>query len=410
MVVDLRSLLPGDRLPAQSLTVELHPLGVTNSWSAGSPARFEITDFSTPVSAKVRGQYWYDRVSVGVKAGGRARVDLTLLPSAAIRSIQQRRPVEEAPAILYAVPKTVNAQNAVVGQNAVEGRNQTAWGFVWARADSIQKLLRIPEGDAERLAALRREWAQHSDLEKEGRRLAIVLFDKTMNTKDLRSIASTLRQVIDETDAGKNPKPTLSFSPLESSTLRIESTRLATLRPSDRFGIIGHLTEADGAPRKPAAPKGDRKKIWGNDDGMLAQIGTLSSPPGVFDASSHRSYRAMKRDGMVSGRLPKITTGRVLVEGKLPREIVQRIVRQRHAQLRRCYATGLKDKATLKGRIAIRFTIDAAGTIVKPSLEASTLADKNVETCIVRTFASMKFPDPEKGNVSVSYELLLEAG
>lgn len=96
-----------------------------------------------------------------------------------------------------------------------------------------------------------------------------------------------------------------------------------------------------------------------------------------------------------------------VVAGRLPPEIVARVVRQNAGRIRVCYGEGLKRDPRLAGTVRVRFVIDRSGSVVTAQDAASTLPDREVVACIARAFGSLAFPQPEGGIVVVTYPMTL---
>ncbi|MCU0680775.1 MAG: AgmX/PglI C-terminal domain-containing protein [Polyangiaceae bacterium] len=110
-------------------------------------------------------------------------------------------------------------------------------------------------------------------------------------------------------------------------------------------------------------------------------------------------------------RPPKITpVGATVLGGRLAPETVQRIVRQNFGRFRNCYENGLKLNPSLTGRVAVRFVISRDGSVASVSNGGSDLPDAGVVSCVVRSFGSLSFPEPEGGVVTVVYPLTLTPG
>jgi hypothetical protein len=100
-----------------------------------------------------------------------------------------------------------------------------------------------------------------------------------------------------------------------------------------------------------------------------------------------------------------------MFSGRLPQEVVQRIVRQNFGRFRLCYEGGLRGNPGLTGRVAVAFVIDRTGAVAVAAADRSTeMADENVVSCVVRGFQNLSFPAPENGTVRVVYPLLLAPG
>jgi hypothetical protein len=104
----------------------------------------------------------------------------------------------------------------------------------------------------------------------------------------------------------------------------------------------------------------------------------------------------------------RVREGAVQVGGRLPPEVVRRVVRQSLPRLRACYEKGIARDATLKGTVPIAFTIGPDGAIGNVRAEGGTLVDKDLRACLVGVFGGLSFPEPEGGSVLVSYPLELE--
>ena len=213
-------------------------------------------------------------------------------------------------------------------------------------------------------------------------------------------------------------------------------------RDAAEFGMIGLLsTGAD--PDAPTAP-------WGRDDSadpLGASGGLIGAGVGdSFGAGGLGLIRAgegagVRRDelgiglgslghgaagtatgqgfGSSSGRLgaartsaPQLKMGAASVTGRLPPEVIQRIVRQRQnfGRFRLCYENGLRNDPTLRGRIAVKFVIAKDGSVSTVSNNGSDLPDPAVVSCVVRAFTNLAFPSPEGGVVVVVYPIRFDPG
>ena len=102
-----------------------------------------------------------------------------------------------------------------------------------------------------------------------------------------------------------------------------------------------------------------------------------------------------------------VRAGTSSVSGRLPPEVIQRIVRQNFGRFRLCYENGLRTDPKLAGRVTVKFVIDRSGAVEKVSDGGSTLSDQAVISCIVRAFGNLSFPQPEGGIVTVVYPIEL---
>lgn len=155
-----------------------------------------------------------------------------------------------------------------------------------------------------------------------------------------------------------------------------------------RIGTIGHI---DGLP--------------GPGTGG---VGTLRlGSGGISSWSSWDGVRMRMRSRSGYGfRGVHCRCGETSVEGRLPPETVQRIVRQSFGRFRACYNEGLRSNPALAGRVTTRFVIGRDGSVVTAGDGGSDLPDAGVRACVHRAFSSLSFPQPEGGIVTVAYPIL----
>jgi hypothetical protein len=143
--------------------------------------------------------------------------------------------------------------------------------------------------------------------------------------------------------------------------------------------------------------------------------------PGRFGTCDDNCVGTVGGFGRASGRLGGTHTWRTIswgddgatqVNGRLPPEAVQRIVRQNFGRLRACYEDGLERDPSLAGRVSVRFVIDRSGAVSVAELdtEKTTLTDAKVTSCVVAQYTRMNFPQPEGGIVTVVYPVMFEKG
>lgn len=106
----------------------------------------------------------------------------------------------------------------------------------------------------------------------------------------------------------------------------------------------------------------------------------------------------------------RVTAGALTVSGRLPREVVQRILRHNQGRFRACYEAGLRNNPNLTGRVAARFVIGRDGGVSAVSNGGSDLPDSNVVSCVVRAMHGLSFPRPDAGIVTVVHPLRFTPG
>ncbi len=98
--------------------------------------------------------------------------------------------------------------------------------------------------------------------------------------------------------------------------------------------------------------------------------------------------------------------GATSVSGRLPQEVIQRIVRQKFGRFRLCYENGLRNNPNLMGRVSVRFVIGRDGVTSNVGNGGSDMPDAKVVRCVVREFLNLEFPQPEAGIVTVVFPMM----
>jgi TonB family protein len=95
-----------------------------------------------------------------------------------------------------------------------------------------------------------------------------------------------------------------------------------------------------------------------------------------------------------------------MVSGRLVPEVVVRIIHLNRARFRFCYSQALRHAPRLSGRVAIHFTIMRSGEVSHVVVtDGSTIDDVDFRACLVDSFGKLSFPQPEGGEVGVTYPM-----
>ena len=219
----------------------------------------------------------------------------------------------------------------------------------------------------------------------------------------------------------------------------------AALQEAAQFGMIGLIsTMGGGDPNAPTAPWGreessgqDEKSARGNmfgdtigdsfgagglglsgvgeggggrGEGIgLGNFGGLGHGAGTGTGQGIGNGRG-RLGGGHQVRAPKIREGATTVNGRLPPEVIQRIVRQNFGRFRLCYENGMRNNPNLQGRVSVKFVIDRSGAVGMTADGGSDLPDQGVVQCVVRGFGNLSFPQPEGGMVTVVYPIIFNPG
>jgi hypothetical protein len=220
--------------------------------------------------------------------------------------------------------------------------------------------------------------------------------------------------------------------------------RQAALAEAAQFGMVGLIaTMGGGDPNAPTAPwgreessgtdeKSARGNMFGDTIGESYGAGGLGLS-GVGEGGGGRGegigigefgfgHGAGTGTGQGIGhggdrlrgghtvRPPHMRDTVPNVNGRLPAEVIQRIVRQNFGRFRLCYENGLRGNPNLQGRVTVKFVIDRSGAVGTTADGGSDIPDSGVVQCVVRGFGNLSFPQPEGGMVTVVYPILFNPG
>lgn len=148
----------------------------------------------------------------------------------------------------------------------------------------------------------------------------------------------------------------------------------------------------------------------GRGEGIgLGNIGTLGHGAGTGTGQGFGNGHG-RLGGAHQTKSPSLRQGATQVNGRLPPEVIQRIVRQNFGRFRLCYENGLRTNPNLQGRVAVKFVIDRSGAVSTAQDGGSDLPDHGVVSCVVRGFGNLSFPQPEGGIVTVVYPIIFNPG
>lgn len=217
--------------------------------------------------------------------------------------------------------------------------------------------------------------------------------------------------------------------------------RAAAISDAQTFGMIGLVSSMSGGdPNAVTAPWGgdislgnDARSalgnMWGDTLGEASGAGGLSLS-GLGEGGGGKGEGiGIGRVGTIGSDLgnrggysrgltqknhetkpPRVRPEGVTTSGRLPGEVIQRIVRQNFGRYRFCYEQGLRQNPNLQGRVAVRFVIGRDGSVSQVQNGGSDMPDANVVQCVVRSFYGLSFPSPENGIVTVNYPIMFQPG
>lgn len=153
----------------------------------------------------------------------------------------------------------------------------------------------------------------------------------------------------------------------------------------------------------------------GQAEGLIG-LGTVGLSCGSRDCSGRGNGQGYSR-GSGAGfetrekNKPRPRLGKAVIRGALDKDIIRRVVRAHINQVTHCYNQGLIKDPTLRGRVAIQFTIGGTGKVPLAVVSSTSVDDANVGNCIAKAVKRWTFPKPDGGaTVMVTYPFMLNAG
>jgi hypothetical protein len=141
-------------------------------------------------------------------------------------------------------------------------------------------------------------------------------------------------------------------------------------------------------------------KGGGGGSGKVASISGLRGGADISGANTG-NVSERKVTAVVKNEAPA-------VDGSLDAGLVAREVKARMGAVKGCYERALKRNPNLSGKIVLRWTITAAGTVQGVEAE-NDIGDPEVANCIKALVARWRFPAPSGGSVEVSIPFVFQA-
>ncbi len=95
----------------------------------------------------------------------------------------------------------------------------------------------------------------------------------------------------------------------------------------------------------------------------------------------------------------------IQVSGRLPSQVVVRVLRQNMQRFRMCQVRTHVNVPQFVGVASVRFVIDRSGATASYPEATSAIADPPFLKCLEGAFSNLSFPAPDAGEVKVQYAL-----
>ena len=90
-----------------------------------------------------------------------------------------------------------------------------------------------------------------------------------------------------------------------------------------------------------------------------------------------------------------------VIYGSLDKELIREVIHKNRLEVRACYEKQLKAFPKLEGKVSVNFRILPSGNVAGTNVVSSTVANVELEGCIVDRVATWGFPKPKGGGVVV---------
>lgn len=142
----------------------------------------------------------------------------------------------------------------------------------------------------------------------------------------------------------------------------------------------------------------------GTGEGIgLGTIGTLGHGAGTGTGSGYGSGGGGlgASGGKKRGRVAAATA--TTSGSGIPTEVIQRIVRSNISTIQACYEKAMTKAPSLAGKVAVKFVINADGSVSSAAASDTNITDADMVSCVCGAVKKMAFPQPDGGAMVVTY-------
>lgn len=144
----------------------------------------------------------------------------------------------------------------------------------------------------------------------------------------------------------------------------------------------------------------------GGGDGSFGRIGAM----GTVDLGGGPGVRSTlrgkpKKPTVTAAPPPPGAIGQFCKEAD-----VQRVVTTRRGGVQHCYDRALASNPELSGKLTLVWRIALDGTVAHVAVDHSSLGDREVEGCVMRSVRTWKFTPPDGGMCQIRYPFVFSSG
>jgi TonB family protein len=235
---------------------------------------------------------------------------------------------------------------------------------------------------------------------------------------------------VDKGDAAVPKERTVARRAVEAQQARTEQ-KMRTV------GVLGMLTGVGATAKGPSVvdvlgAMGNHKEKFQDIDKALADVSGLQQTQNVevlqkklvkskdveiahreniddliAGIKTAKTTDLAKKGDIIISR-PQSIEGAASSNAKRDMTVINDIVAAHKTSIRMSYERYLKSAPGLGGKITIRFTIDATGSVSKVDIIENTTGNKSLEDEIIRKVSMWKFDEINEGEVTVTYPFLFQ--
>ena len=228
------------------------------------------------------------------------------------------------------------------------------------------------------------------------------------------------------------PKPRPDAAKLAEKAPAVSKQKVASIKqPTTSRSVSSVLERLRGSPSPSSGLSGlpDTTNIRaapGGLSGGFDLMGELAALPGGEVAVARRGGSGgvqtadASRDAAAAGRLAQAGSGKVRgkvtrissqvkVQGSLSPDQVYAVVDKNMQRIQACYEKALVRDAGLSGRIVFDWVVATSGSVSDVRVRSSGLKDTGVADCIRSLIRGWKFPEPNGGEVTITYPFVFRA-
>jgi serine/threonine protein kinase len=269
-----------------------------------------------------------------------------------------------------------------------------------------------------------------------------VALDPRQRFASARELLAELEQVVplpgrsslDRVSAGPSPAARASTTPALPLAFDapLTSHGAATPRASNdgRTVVAAPITSLDAARTgafKSDTPARSRTAVIALGAAALAAAAGVAVWLGVRDAPSDPSSRATASEALRTSTAAPVTAapasastaafagqrrirvGALAVSGRLPPDVIRRVLHSRLQSAGKCYELALQTDPTLAGEVVFGFTVDEEGAVTDVK-SLGALPSEPMKACVGKALGAAQLPKPEGGVVRVVYPLAFSTG